>query len=383
MISVCLPTKNAGPQFALNLRAWRQQRTEEEFELVVVDSGSRDATLSTAREFCARLHTIPPQEFNHGETRNLLARQARGDLLVFTVQDARPANEAVLAELTRPLRQQPGLAAVTGKQLPHPDADPVAQWEVHYHNSVLDPAPAWQPPLRNLSGSFLQRLRGLAFDNVCSALHRRVWEQLPFARLDYAEDLDWALRARRAGHSFLRNPAARVYHSHNRQPYQRLKRAFVARRATNRILELAPNLPSLNEEEILSGIGTYAAVLTLLRHQLGAADEPIKQLRLPTSALHPFRRALRRAPLAPVQRLASRLRSRFVPDRLCGDFNAAARPLVSFHGGLARSKARFVTLQLGLQVLGDFLGDFAYAAERQGSVPDWWEELSSYLASGV
>ncbi|MEE9234551.1 MAG: glycosyltransferase, partial [Candidatus Acidoferrales bacterium] len=59
MISVCLPTKNAGPQFARNLRAWRQQRTEEEFELVVVDSGSRDATLSTARELGARLHTIP------------------------------------------------------------------------------------------------------------------------------------------------------------------------------------------------------------------------------------------------------------------------------------------------------------------------------------
>lgn len=49
MISVCILTKNAGPEFARYLHAWREQRVEEEVELLLVDSGSDDATVETGR----------------------------------------------------------------------------------------------------------------------------------------------------------------------------------------------------------------------------------------------------------------------------------------------------------------------------------------------
>lgn len=386
MVSVCLPTKSAGPDFARHLRAWREQRLGEEVELVVVDSGSQDATVATARELGARVFTIPPQEFNHGETRNLLARQARGDLLVFTVQDACPADDSVLAELIRPLRQQSELAAVTGQQIPRADADPLARWEVHYHNSVVNSG----PPLkrlsaseRSLSGGFLRRLRGVAFDNVCSALRRRVWEEFPFARVEYGEDLDWAVRVLRAGHAFLRNPAARVQHSHNLQPYQRLKRTFVARRAANRILEMPPAFVPLGEEEVLSGIGAYLAAVADLGGRLPVAPEPVQRLRLPTTSVHWLRRGLRRIPVRGLQQRAQGLGRHFVADHLCGSFNGVMRMLLGFHGSLSPADARQVTMQLGAQTLGDFLGDYAHAAESAGALPDWLEELASSLGRGV
>jgi len=297
VISVCLPTKNAGPEFARYLRAWREQKTEEEVELVVVDSGSRDQTVATARELGARVSLIPPETFNHGETRNLLAREARGDLLVFTVQDACPAHDRVLHELTCWMRRAPQLAAVTGLQVPHAHADAVARWEVEAHRAIIERGRTlkryrWRDPLR---GDFLNRLRNVAFDNVCSALRRSVWEKFPFARVEFAEDLDWAVRVLRAGHSLLRNPAARVHHSHNSAPYQRLKRAFVSRRALNRIFEMpSPGTP-WEEKEALSEIGDYLGLLEGARDGLARQPEPVRRLRLPTTPGHWVRGALRRA----------------------------------------------------------------------------------------
>lgn len=406
MISVCIPTKNAGPQFARHLRAWRGQLAREEVELVIADSGSRDSTVATAREFGSQVLAIPPEEFNHGETRNLLGRQARGDLLVFTVQDACPADDFVLLELARPLRHTPDLGAVTGRQVPHADADPFARWEVEHHHTVISRGPAWKPkhypvpagtytvgsegpalrhlPLRHrrLSGSFVRRFQGVAFDNVCSALRRTLWEQFPFARIEFGEDLEWAVRVLRAGHTLLRNPAARVHHSHNLEPYQRLRRAFVSRRASNRILELPPALPALREDEVLSGIGAYAAALAELEAQLESAPQPVRRLALPSSARHLARRALRRLSLAGPG-LARRLRTNLVSDQLGGSFNAVSRLLVRFHGGLSPADARFVLWQLGMHVLGDFLGDYAYTAEAAGALPDWLEEMATGLSRGV
>lgn len=390
MISLCIPTKNAGPDFARNLRAWRQQRLEEELELILVDSGSRDATVETARGLGARVESIPPQEFNHGETRNRLARQARGDLLIFTVQDACPANDAVAAELTRPLRQQPELAGVTGRQIPHPDADPVARWQVEAHNSLLSAG----PPLKRVSpgeafpsGDCLTRLRQVAFDNVCSALRRGVWEKYPFARIGFAEDLEWGVRVLRAGHSLLRNPAAQVHHSHNHQPYQRLKRAFVNRLALNRILEVPPSLPpeleGLNFEPALEDIGAFLGDLAQQHARLLQQARPVQKLQIRRSTRHRLRGRLKRSRLPGGDWVARRLATGGVHDLLRRNFNHVVELFLQSHGPLAPAQAAAAVLQLGWQQVGDWLGEAYYWCEQQGKVPEWLEDLGGAFSRGV
>src|SRR3954471_20450010 len=106
MISVVIPVKDGGGDLVRCLDRLAAQQVDEDVEIVVVDSGSRDGSVAVARGRGARVHEIPPAEFNHGATRNLGARLAGGDVLVFTSQDAYAADEHWLARLVAPLADE-------------------------------------------------------------------------------------------------------------------------------------------------------------------------------------------------------------------------------------------------------------------------------------
>ena len=75
MISVVIPVKDGGADLVRCLEAISRQRVDDEVEVVVVDSGSRDGSAARARSLGARVQEIPAHEFNHGRTRNLGARR--------------------------------------------------------------------------------------------------------------------------------------------------------------------------------------------------------------------------------------------------------------------------------------------------------------------
>ncbi len=52
----------------------------------------------------------------------------QGDLVVLLVQDALPASEDWLVALTRPLREDEGVAGAYARQVPRPDADAVTRY---------------------------------------------------------------------------------------------------------------------------------------------------------------------------------------------------------------------------------------------------------------
>ena len=88
MISVVIPVKDGGDDLVRCLDGIAAQQVDEEVEVVVVDSGSTDGSPDVARAAGAVVHEIPADEFGHGRTRNLAIELARGELLVFTSQDA-------------------------------------------------------------------------------------------------------------------------------------------------------------------------------------------------------------------------------------------------------------------------------------------------------
>ena len=216
MISVIIPVKEGGVGLRYCLDAVAAQEIDEEWEVVVVDSGSRDGSAEVAREAGARVHVIAPEEFNHGATRNLGARLARGDKLVFLSQDAYPAGRRWLARLTAPLDAEPELAGVYGRQLAHEDAVPP---EVYFLDFVYGTTPRIQRATRTDELSMETTL----FSNVNSAIRRSLWEEMPFVDdIVMSEDQEWSRRALLAGWLIRYEPDAAVRHSH---PYT-LRTAF-------------------------------------------------------------------------------------------------------------------------------------------------------------
>ena len=82
-ISIVIPTKNAGELFDKVLERVFKQETEYEYEVICVDSGSSDQTLSIINKYPCQLYQIPASEFGHGKTRVYGASKGTGEYIVF------------------------------------------------------------------------------------------------------------------------------------------------------------------------------------------------------------------------------------------------------------------------------------------------------------
>ena len=219
-ISIIILTKNAGNLFAEALAGLFACKGIDEAEIILIDSGSQDLTLKYAASYPQiQIHRILPSEFGHGRTRNLGARLAHGDILLYLVQDATPASPDFLQRLTALLANQE-VAATFGRQLPRVSANPVEQFFLHATYPDF-------PQTRAYNVSQGLTIRSIFFSNVCSALRRRVWERIPFdEHLIMSEDQQWAKEVLLQGYSIVYEPAAAVFHSHNYGLKKVLQRNF-------------------------------------------------------------------------------------------------------------------------------------------------------------
>lgn len=71
VVSIILLVKNGDRYLAEILDAVFSQESDHKIEVVVIDSGSMDDSLDILSNYIVQLVQIPPEEFNHGETRNL------------------------------------------------------------------------------------------------------------------------------------------------------------------------------------------------------------------------------------------------------------------------------------------------------------------------
>src|SRR3981081_1444954 len=101
--SVLIPPRNPGAQIRDVLGAIFGQRVDFDFEVIVVDSTSREPDVQLMRGFPIELEQIVPERFGHGRTRILLASRARGDVLLYLSQDAQPVGADWMGSLVRPL----------------------------------------------------------------------------------------------------------------------------------------------------------------------------------------------------------------------------------------------------------------------------------------
>jgi len=208
VISVVIPVKDGGDDLRRCLAGIATQQVDEEVDVVVVDSGSSDGSVDVAGAAGAVVVEIDPADFGHGRTRNLGARRAAGDLLVFTSQDAVANDEHWLARLSAAARSGVEVAGAYGRQLPHHEARPPERF-------FLDFMYGPEARVQRLGDREEVTFETTLFSNVNAAIPRWALERFPFRDdLTMSEDQEWSRRALRAGFSLVYEPEAAVRHSH-------------------------------------------------------------------------------------------------------------------------------------------------------------------------
>lgn len=230
--TVVIPAYNEGDRLARALRAVEVQSTERPFEILVLDSASTDGSTSCLEGKTVRRLMIPHGAFNHGETRNVGVRMARGGLVIFLVADAVPIGPRWLQTMVDAMEQHPQAVGGYARQRAWPDADPALKQRIE----------SWTPPgagpvLKRLAPGTdfwqlppLEQIRLAAFDNVCSIVRRDHVLAHPFPALAFGEDIVWGQQQILDGRALLYIPSAEVWHSHRRSFLEHVKRARIEHR---------------------------------------------------------------------------------------------------------------------------------------------------------
>lgn len=221
-ISIVIPTLNAAGYLPRLFEAFEEQTLADDMELVVVDSDSDDDTVALveSRPY-ARVTRIARNAFTHGYARNLGVREARGDIVVFVTQDARPANPRWLAELVAPF-EDPGTGAVFSRQLPYPDANPI---ERTFINFWFPETPSVRRGRTDPGQDF--RFLDVFFSNVSSAVRRGLALRHPFLEdIIMSEDQQFARDILSEGHNIVYTPRSETWHSHSYSLKQVFQRYF-------------------------------------------------------------------------------------------------------------------------------------------------------------
>jgi len=180
------------------------QQTVQEIEVIVVDSGSTDATLAIAGEYPVKLLSIAPQDFTFGRSLNLGCENATGELIVIASAHVYPVFPDWIERLIEPLAD-PNVALSYGKQRGTADT----HFSEAQHFAKLYPENSSQ----DQDGPFC--------NNANAAIHRKLWLKHPYdEQLSGLEDLEWAMWAKAQGYGVTYVAEAEVVHVHDETPAQ-------------------------------------------------------------------------------------------------------------------------------------------------------------------
>lgn len=191
------------------------RQTIKEVEIIVVDSGSTDQTLSIASKYPTQIVSIAPSDFSFGRSLNLGCHQATSDLIVLASAHIYPVYRNWLEQLLAPFDQE-AIALVYGKQR----GDENTKYSEHqiFHQ--------WFPDQSHMDQDHP------FCNNANIAIRRSLWQQIPYDEaLTGLEDIDWARRVKVLGHKIAYAADAEINHVHDEhlsQIYHRYCREAMA-----------------------------------------------------------------------------------------------------------------------------------------------------------
>ncbi|MBI9049639.1 MAG: glycosyltransferase family 2 protein [Anaerolineaceae bacterium] len=174
------------------------QQTIQPVEIILVDSGSTDATVAIAKRFPVKVVHIRPQDFTFGYSLNQGIAQATADFLVFASAHVYPVYPDWLENLLEPFENE-RVALTYGKQRGLQTSD-------FSENQIFL---SWfsEESTNHQSNPFC--------NNANAAIRKSLWLKNPYDEtLPGLEDLAWAQWAQDQGHEIAYVAEAEIIHVH-------------------------------------------------------------------------------------------------------------------------------------------------------------------------
>ncbi len=198
-VSIIILTKNGDDTIDNCLASVFDQEADSSYEVIVIDSGSTDRTLEILKGYSVRLKQIRPEEFNFGGTKNMGAKLARGQYLVYLSQDAIPIDRNWLRNLTKPL-SDPEIQVVQG--VGGSGEDGFFWWRngLFWYTSEMR--------------RWMERYHQIGLSCVAIAIRRKAWEKVKFEMVPFGEDKLFQKKVAEAGLKIVLAEDAVVEHTH-------------------------------------------------------------------------------------------------------------------------------------------------------------------------
>ena len=202
--SIIIRTLNEEKRLGDLLQAIGKQDYQD-YEVIIVDSGSTDRTLEIAQQFSAKIIKIESRDFTFGYALNIGCRTSSGKYLVFVSAHVIPVGNIWLSRLIAPLSDEK-VAMVYGRQMGGAESKFSEKMDFH----------------RMFGSSSLNSNIPLIYaNNANSAIRKELWEKNPFDEYLFGlEDIEWAKHFIEKGYHVHYEPNAAIYHIHEEQWHQ-------------------------------------------------------------------------------------------------------------------------------------------------------------------
>lgn len=252
-----IPTLNGHKWLCENLDKFLGQEYAGTWNMLIIDSGSTDDTLALFRGIeRVQTHTIAPSSFGHGRTRNLAVSLSQSDLLLFTVQDARPRHQNWLNDMVSALQNSQADGICGGQAVPHEaDKNPLA-WYRPIQESVnvkLFSSEVYE------KATPLERMQMCRWDNVNAIYLRDSLVKVPFPEVSFAEDIAWSKACLESGGIIGYADHTKIWHYHHHTVEFTKKRTWSALYWQHQHFGALPPLP-----KAVNGVGMMRALKILV-----------------------------------------------------------------------------------------------------------------------
>ncbi len=201
-VSIVIRTYNEEGHIETLLKSIFNQKTDKNFEVIIVDSGSNDSTLEIVQKYPTSILHIDPNDFSFGRSLNLGIAKAQGKIVILISAHCYPPYDNWITHITEPFKDE-SVALVYGKQR--------GNHKTKYSENQIFKKMFPEQPIWKQTNPFC--------NNANTAIRRSFWKDTPYdEELTGLEDLDWANKMLKRGKTITYHSKATIIHVHEEGP---------------------------------------------------------------------------------------------------------------------------------------------------------------------